>query len=62
MAHPPKATPHSDIDGVHQDEEANVEVAAKEGESAGSLARAQKHSIGRPNYSEHRRKEEDRSS
>lgn len=50
MAKPPKATPHSDIDGVHQDEKSNVDTAAEAGQGAGSLARAKKEAKARPAY------------
>ncbi|HEY0626640.1 MAG TPA: hypothetical protein VGD10_07885 [Allosphingosinicella sp.] len=51
MSKPPKSTPHSDIDGVHQDEERNTDVAAKRGESAESLKRAEDENVARPKYS-----------
>jgi len=50
MAVPPKSTPHSDIDGVHQDERPNVETAPEAGESAENLALARKEGKGYPNY------------
>jgi hypothetical protein len=50
MPKPPKATPHSDIDGVHQDEVRNTDVAAARGESAGSLDRAGKEDVARPEH------------
>ena len=61
MAKPPKATPHSDIDGVHQDEVRNTEVAAETGEGAEDLARAQEESVGRPEHLDDRPNREDRS-
>jgi len=48
MAKPPKATAHSDIDGVHQDEKRNTDVAGDLGQSAGSLSGAKKQSVARP--------------
>ena len=48
MNKPPAAPPNSDIDGVHQDERPNVEVADERGEDAGDLAKAERHSTGRP--------------
>ena len=51
MPKPPKATPHSDIDGVHQDERVNVETATELGQDASDLARARAKSKGRPEYS-----------
>lgn len=50
MAKPPKATPHSDIDGVHQDEKPNVDTAVEAGQGAASLARAAKETKARPGY------------
>ena len=48
MTKPPKSTPHSDVDGVHQDEKPNVETAAEAGQGAAGLARAKKESKARP--------------
>ena len=48
MTKPPKATPHSDLDGIHEDERRNIDVAVETGQSSGDLARARKESIGRP--------------
>ena len=61
MPKPPKATPHSDIDGVHRDEVRNTELAADMGEGGEKLARAQEESVGRPEYSDDRNDREDRS-
>ena len=52
MAKPPESTPHSDLDGVHQDEERNTDVAADRGESGGELQRAHEDSRARPPYSD----------
>lgn len=60
MAKPPKATPHSDIDGVHQEEVSNVEVASDLGQSAGALKRAQDKATGRPEYQDDVENREDR--
>jgi hypothetical protein len=51
MSKVPKSTPHSDLDGVHQDERPNIETAVKTGGDAGDLDRARKNSAGRPPYS-----------
>ena len=48
MAKPPKSTPHSDIDGIHQDEERNTDTATKIGQSGASLAHAKKEARARP--------------
>ena len=50
MTKPPKSTPHSDIDGIHEDERRNVDVAVETGQDSGDLADAQKQSIARPDY------------
>ena len=52
MTKPPKSTPHSDIDGIHQDERPNTDVAAERGESAADLERAADENAARPDYSE----------
>ncbi len=61
MAKPPKATPNSDIDGVHQDEILNAERAAELGESAEQLSRAHEESVGRPVYADDQKNRDDRS-
>lgn len=48
MAKPPPSTPHSDIDGVHEDERPNSEMATELGQDAGDLARARDQSTARP--------------
>ena len=62
MAKPPKASPHSDIDGIHQDEKRNTDTAADLGESAGSLDRAQKETTARPVYTDDKGNKDDRTS
>jgi hypothetical protein len=61
VAKPPKTTPHSDIDGVHQDERPNVESAKKAGQGARDLAKAHEKSKGRPRYATDGENREDRS-
>ena len=51
MPKPPQSTPHSDLDGIHQDERPNVETAVEAGQDSGDLERARKESKGRPPYS-----------
>lgn len=51
MPKPPKSTPHSDLDGIHQDERPNVETAREAGQDSGDLERARKESKGRPPHS-----------
>jgi hypothetical protein len=48
MPKPPKSTPHSDIDGVHQDERRNTDVASDLGQSAGVVGRAKEKATARP--------------
>lgn len=52
MPKPPESTPHSDIDGVHQDERPNVATANEAGEDSGDLKRAHEESHARPPYSD----------
>jgi hypothetical protein len=51
MSNPPSSTPHSDIDGVHQNERPNVEVASDLGQAAGVLADAKAQATARPKES-----------
>ena len=48
MSKPPPSTPHSDMDGIHQDERPNTEVAAELGQSAKTLQDIGKERIGKP--------------
>ncbi|MDP8994644.1 MAG: hypothetical protein M3N07_06665 [Pseudomonadota bacterium] len=52
MPKPPKSTPHSDIDGVHEDEKLNVKSAGEAGETTADLKLAREQAKGRPPYSE----------
>ena len=52
MSKPPKSTPHSDIDGVHQDEKPNIETANASGQTPANLALAREQSKGHPNYTD----------
>jgi hypothetical protein len=52
MPKPPESTPHSDLDGVHQDDERNTKVAQETGEGAADLKRAHEDSQGRPPYAD----------
>ncbi|MDB5698627.1 MAG: hypothetical protein JWN69_1431 [Alphaproteobacteria bacterium] len=61
MTKPPPATPHSDIDGVHQDERRNTDVAADLGQSAGDVEHAKKASRARPPLSDDQDSRDDRS-
>jgi hypothetical protein len=48
VAKPPKSPPHSDIDGVHQDEKPNVEAAVETGQDTGNLKLARDESRAKP--------------
>lgn len=48
MAKPPPSTPHSDIDGIHEDERPNTDVAAELGQDSGDVADAKADSKARP--------------
>ena len=61
MAKPPKTPPHSDLDGIHEDELDNVEAANAAGQDASDLKRAAEESKGRPDRSAARGGRDDRS-
>ena len=52
MPKPPKSTPHSDLDGVREDELPNVETAIEASQDSADLARAHRESAARPSYSD----------
>ncbi|HEY9554554.1 hypothetical protein [Allosphingosinicella sp.] len=60
MNKPPKAPPHSDLDGVGEDEKNNVDAAVESGQGTGDLAKAKEKSVGRPPYSTDRKVRDDR--
>jgi hypothetical protein len=60
MPKPPKTTPHSDIDGVHQDERPNVDSANAAGQDSGDLEEAGRKSTARPPYSDDGKNRDDR--
>ncbi len=47
----PKSTPHSDLDGVHEDRKAVIESAREAGQDSGDVEQARRKSAGRPPYS-----------
>jgi hypothetical protein len=49
---PPQATPHSDLDGVREDQKSNVERANEAGQDTSDLQKAHEGSKGRPDYGE----------
>lgn len=52
MAKPPKSTPHSDIDGVHQDEKPNYVSAEEAGETTANLELARDQAKGKPQHTD----------
>lgn len=48
MTKPPRSTPHSDIDGVHEDERPNTDTANEAGQDNEDLKRAAEESVARP--------------
>jgi hypothetical protein len=61
MAKPPATPPHSDIDGVDEDEVRNVDAAVEADQNAGDLERARRDAAGRPDYEEDEDNADDRS-
>ena len=61
MPRPPATPPHSDIDGIDEDEVRNTDAAVEAGQDAGDLARARDEAAGRPDYSEEAGNRDDRS-
>lgn len=60
MSKPPASTPHSDIDGVHQNERRSTDVAAERDESAEQLRKASKGNAARPDYHDDQENVDDR--
>lgn len=60
MPKPPIATPHSDLDGVREDEARNVDSANAAGQDSADLAEAKRQSKGRPFYSDDQPNADDR--
>lgn len=60
MPKPPRSTPHSDIDGVHQDEERSTDVAAERGDDAAALQQARDGNAARPTYEDQKENLDDR--
>ena len=60
MTKPPKATPNSDIDGVHMDEKRNTDAAQDVSDGAEQLARAGEKDVARPPHSDDVENREDR--
>lgn len=51
MSKPPRTPPHSDIDGVDEDAEFNVDAANQAGQDTADLDRAARETPARPDYS-----------
>jgi len=49
---PPKSTPHSDVDGIYQDERSNIDTAVDVGEDSKDLKRAQEETVARPPHAD----------
>jgi hypothetical protein len=62
MSQPPKATSHSDIDGVRRDSKPNVESAVEAGQGSENLALAREEAAAKPDYSDDVKNRDDRSS
>ena len=60
MSKPPPSTPHSDIEGVHQDERKNTDVASERGESGKALREAREGNVARPEYHDKKENKDDR--
>ena len=60
MSKPPPSTPHADIEGVHQDERPNTEVAAELGQSAADLENIGKERVAKPPSSDDQENKDDR--
>jgi hypothetical protein len=58
VARPPKSPPHSDIDGVHQDEKPNVEAAVETGQDTRNLKLARDESRAKPPYAPEKSRDE----
>jgi len=58
---PPPSTPHSDLDGVHEDRHHVPGSARATGKGAADLARAKEETAGRPPYADDLPNREDRS-
>lgn len=52
MSKPPASTPHSDIDGVHRDQQPNVTTAVQSDQDSGDIAQAKRDARARPLGSE----------
>ncbi len=61
MPRPPRTPPHSDTDGVREDEVRNVDAALAAGQSTEALARAHSEAAARPEHSKDDDNADDRS-
>jgi hypothetical protein len=61
MPKPPKSTPHSDLDGVREDQVDQTDAASATGGGAASLEAAGRGSKARPEYRDDRPNRDDRS-
>ena len=58
MAKPPESTPHSDIDGVHQDGTRPSKKLPTPGSDTGDLEQASREDAARPGYSNEESKDD----
>lgn len=61
MPRPPATPPHSDFDGVDEDEVRNTDAAVASGQDGRDLARARDKAAGKPDFSPDRGNRDDRS-
>jgi len=61
MAKPPASPPHSDIDGVDEDEVRNVDAAIEADQDSKDLERARRLARGRPEHEKDEDNPDDRS-
>ena len=57
---PPKSNPHSDMDGVHEDERPNIETANDVGQDNEDVELAAEETVGRPPYTPDQEGSDDR--
>jgi hypothetical protein len=61
MPKPPNTPPHSDTDGIHEDEVRNVDAALASGQDTKALARARTEGAAKPDFSSDDANADDRS-
>jgi hypothetical protein len=61
MPRPPETPPHSDLDGIAEDEVRNTDAAIAAGQDTSDLARARDEAAGKPDFSADERGRDERS-